>query len=211
MEVGAAGFGRNAAGGHAGDEAADGRNPYSLRGSRAAGIFGAAVAGARAANLDDRAAAGGGDSGSVREAVAAHAWCRVRERDHGTNVVGRFFPRDFDFAGHGRGHRHLQMGAAEATKSERRSAGSADRNAAVVGSGPRVWILCAENAVWNYLRRTGGCDRLADLDGTVHGDYFFGRGMECGAGREPETCARCWVSELCGWNATPGLRATSVQ
>src|SRR6202158_3786060 len=99
MEEGIAGSGRNAAGGHAGDEAAEGRNPYNLRRSRAAGILGASVASARAADLDDCAAAGGSDPGRGREAVAALGWFRTRERDDGTNVVGRLFSRDCDLAG----------------------------------------------------------------------------------------------------------------
>src|SRR4029077_17356720 len=131
MEVGVAGSGRNAASWYAGDEIADGRNPYNLRRSRTAAIFRATVAGARAAYLDDCAAARCSDPGRVREAIAALGWCRARKRDFGTNVVGCFFPWDCDFAGHDRGHRDLQMGAAEATKSARRSARRADRDAAV--------------------------------------------------------------------------------
>src|SRR6267378_2766648 len=81
----------------------------------------------------------------------------------------------------------------------------------LVGGGPGVWILCAQDAVWNHLRRTGSGHRLADLDGAFHGDYFFGRGVECGAGREPQRRAGQWVSEPCAWSATPGTRATSAR
>src|SRR5260370_30699512 len=100
------------------------------------------------------------------------------------------------------------MGAAEATKPDQRFAGRADCHAALVGGGPGVWILCAQDAVWNHLRRTGSGHRLADLDGAFHGDYFFGRGVECGAGREPQRRAGQWVSEPCPWSATPRTRAT---
>src|SRR5713226_1883587 len=211
MEVGVAGFGRNAAGGYAGNEAADGRNSYNLWRSRAAGIFCAPVARAGAVDFDDCAPAGGGDSGRVRAAVAALAWLGARERRLGASVVGHFLSRHRYFAGHDRGHGNLQMGAAEATKSDQRSAGRADRDAALVGGGPRVWILCAQDAVWNYLRRAGGGDRIVDLDGALHGDYFFGRSVECGAGREPQRCAGEWMSEPCAWSAMPDIRATSVR
>src|ERR1700737_2914885 len=107
MEVDVAGFGRNAAGRYAGDEAADGRNPYNLRRSRAAGISCAAVARARPADLDYCSAAGGVDSGRLREAIAALSWCGARPRDFRTNVVGRFFSQDCYFTSYGRGHRHL--------------------------------------------------------------------------------------------------------
>src|SRR6266852_6893047 len=112
MEVGVAGSGRNAARRHASDEAVDGRNPYNLRRSRTAGISCATVARPGAADLDDCAAADGSDSRRVREAIAALGWRRARERYFAANVVGRFFPRDFDFAGHDRGHLHLYMGPA---------------------------------------------------------------------------------------------------
>src|SRR6202158_1506594 len=101
------------------------------------------------------------------------------------------------------------MGAAEAAESQRCSPGRDDCDAAVVGGGRGVWILCPKDAVWNCLRRTGGGDWMADLDGAVHGDYFPGRGMECGAGGEPATRAGNWVRELCAWSATPGIRVTS--
>src|SRR5258707_14265702 len=107
MEVDVAGFERNAAGRYASDEAADGRNPYNLRRPRTPGFLGAAVARARPADLDDRSSARGGDSRSVRAAVAALGWRRARERDFGTNVVGPTFSWHCGSAGHDRGHRHL--------------------------------------------------------------------------------------------------------
>src|SRR6266849_3812045 len=102
------------------------------------------------------------------------------------------------------------MGAAEATKSDQRSAGRADCDAALVGGGPGVWILCAQDAVWNYLRRTGGGDRLIDLDGALDRDYFPGRGVECRAGRQPQRSAKHWLTEWFAWNVTPATRATSA-
>src|ERR1700719_3136439 len=103
------------------------------------------------------------------------------------------------------------MGAATATQSHKRSARSDDCDAAVVGGGPGVRILRAQDALWNYLRRSGGGDRLAHLDGAVHRDYFLGRGVECGAGRQPESRASQCLSEPCTWNAIPDIRAASVR
>src|SRR5260221_6846011 len=102
------------------------------------------------------------------------------------------------------------MGAAAATQSHKRSARSDDCDAAVVGGGPGVRILCAQDALWNYLRRSGGGDRLADLDGAVHGDYFLWRGVECRAGSQPESRASPCLSEACAWDAIPDIRAASV-
>src|SRR5260370_38605513 len=101
------------------------------------------------------------------------------------------------------------MGAAAETKSTKRSARRDDCDAAVVGGGPGVRILCAQDALWNYLRRSGGGDRLADLDGAVHGDYFLGRGGECRAGSQPEGRASRCLSRPCAWNAIPDIRAAS--
>src|ERR1700730_7486227 len=103
------------------------------------------------------------------------------------------------------------MGAAEATQPGRRTAGSADRDAFVVGGGLGVRILRAQDALRNPLRRTGGRDWLAHLDGAVHGDYFLGRGVECRAGGQPESRASQCLSEPCAWNAIPDTRAASVR
>src|SRR5689334_22233208 len=147
MEVGTGGFGRNAASGYAGNEAADGRGPYNLWRSGPARISGAPVACARAVGIDHRAVASRRHSGRVRTALAALAWFGVRERRLGAGVVGYFLSWHRYLAGDDRSHRHLQMGAAEATKLDERFTRRTDCHATLVGGGPRVWILCAKNAV----------------------------------------------------------------
>ena len=82
--------------------------------------------------------------------------------------------------------RYLQMGAAEGTNPGQRHSRSTDRDAAMVGRRLRIWILRAQDAVWNDLWRIGGGDRIADLDGAVHGNYFPGRRVECRTGGKPE-------------------------
>src|SRR5260370_10012117 len=103
------------------------------------------------------------------------------------------------------------MGAAEATESDQRSAWRADCHAAVVGGGSRFRILRAENAVRTDLWRTGGGDRFAHLDGTIHGDYFSRRGVECGSGGEPQRSARGWLRNSCTRKATPAIRETNAR
>src|SRR6267154_5546057 len=78
------------------------------------------------------------------------------------------------------------MGAAEGTNSGQRHSRSTDRDAAMVGRRLRIWILRAQDALWNDLWRIGGGDRIADLDGAVHGNYFLGRSVECRTGRKPQ-------------------------
>src|SRR5882762_7020672 len=179
MEMGARRSGRNAAGGHASDAAFDGRNPHNLWRSRPAGIFYQAIARAIAADLDDRSLAGGRDSRRVRAALAAMAGLGVWKRCHGANVVGGIFSRRRYFAGYDCGYDYLSMGAPEGANSGQRHSRSTDRDAAMVGRRLRIWILRTQDAVRNDLRRIGGGDRIADLDGAVHGNYFPGRRVEC--------------------------------
>src|SRR6266404_1389203 len=102
------------------------------------------------------------------------------------------------------------MGTATATYSAKRSAWSTNRDAAVVGGGPGIWILCAKSAVWDHLRWTGRGDRVDDLDGALHGDYFPRRGLERGTRRKPQKRASNGMNYLCAWNAIPDTKATSV-
>src|SRR6266852_4742752 len=88
------------------------------------------------------------------------------------------------------------MGASEGANSGQRHSRSNDRDAAVVGSRPGFWILRPQDAVRNYLRRIGGGDRIAHLDGTVHRNYFLGCRVECGACGKPQGRASHWVSNV---------------
>src|SRR5258706_7865455 len=103
------------------------------------------------------------------------------------------------------------MGTPTAAQPANCSAWGVDRNAAVVGGGPGIWILCAQGAVRNYLRRAGRGDRINDLDGALHRDYFLGRSLERGARGKPEKRAGDRVTKLCASSAIPGTQATSVR
>ena len=78
------------------------------------------------------------------------------------------------------------MGAAEGANPGQRHPRSNDRDAAVVGRRPGIWILRAQDALWNDLWRIGGGDRIANLDGVVHGNYFPGRCVECRTRGKPQ-------------------------
>src|SRR5882762_188793 len=103
------------------------------------------------------------------------------------------------------------MGAPEGANSGQRHSRSTDRDAAMVGRRLRIWILRAQDAVWNDLWWIGGGDRAANLDGVVDGNYFLGRRVECRAGGKPQGRASYRVTKTpCAWNAIPDSKATSA-
>src|SRR4029077_4071497 len=101
----------NAAGGIAGDAAADGRDSSNLWGSGAAGILAPATSGTGVALGDDCSVAGSGDIGSSRAADPALACAGTWPAAYPAGMVDDFLSRSGHCAGDAGAHRDLSSGS----------------------------------------------------------------------------------------------------